>query len=96
MLPDSSNISLHSKEARLGHGPFDSWVRAEFDWTPRTAYRFIQVVEHFQSCDKLSQLAPSALYLLAAPSTPEAVRLEAIERADVSNATFGITKTPRC
>lgn len=68
--------------ARLGHGFFDGWVKAEFDWTRQTAYRFIHVAERFGDCSNLLQMAPSALYLLAAPSTPEAARIEAIDRAE--------------
>lgn len=69
-------------KARLGHGHFDGWVKAEFDWTRQTAYRFINVAERFGDCNNLLQMAPSALYLLAAPSTPEAARIEAIARAE--------------
>jgi hypothetical protein len=67
---------------KLPYGQFEEWTKTEFDWTRQTAYRFIQVAERFGSCNNLLQLAPSALYLLAAPSTPEAARQEAIERAE--------------
>ena len=67
---------------KLGHGQFRVWLAAEFDWTARTATRFMNVADNFKS-DKLSGLNfdPSALYELAAPSTPETARLEAIARA---------------
>ncbi|MFB3041776.1 MAG: DUF5131 family protein [Candidatus Poribacteria bacterium] len=67
----------------LRHGTFSDWLKAEFDWTERTAQRLISVAEAFKS-DKLSDLslAPSALYLLAAPSTPKSARREALERAE--------------
>lgn len=58
-------------------GGFDGWLRAEFDWDGRTAYRFINVATNFDNLSGLS-IAPSALYLLAAPSTPEAARIEAL------------------
>lgn len=69
-------------KAQLGHGRFYGWLGAEFDWTPMTASRFMNVAERFKS-NKLLDLnfAPSALYLLAAPSTPDSVRIEAIDRA---------------
>ena len=67
---------------KLAYGQFGMWLAAEFDWTSRTAIRFMNVAEKF-SFDNLSKLNfdPSALYELAAPSTPETARLEAIARA---------------
>ena len=68
---------------RLGHGRFGDWLEAEFAWTDRMARKFMQVAETFKS-ENFSDLpfAPSALYELAAPSTPEQARLEAIARAE--------------
>jgi hypothetical protein len=69
---------------RLGHGRFGSWLETEFDWDERTARRFMSVAENFKNkSDKLSEVdfAPSALYVLASPSTPEAARDEAFARA---------------
>lgn len=68
---------------RLGHGYFGGWLASEFDWTPRTAQQFMLVADTFKN-ENFSHLnvAPSALYLLAAPSTPEAARIEAIARAE--------------
>src|SRR5262249_13855209 len=53
-----------------------------FDWDGRTAQRFMNVGERFKN-DNLSDLdiAPSALYLLAAPSTPENVGNDILSRA---------------
>ena len=70
-------------KATLGYGRFGPWLEAEFEWNERTARRFIQVAEQFKT-DKLSvlQIAPSALYLLAAPSTPDEAREEALNRAE--------------
>lgn len=69
-------------KAQLGHGHFRAWLNAEFDWSIWTATKFMQVADKFK-CVKFSHLdiAPSALYELAAPSTPDSVRCEAIERA---------------
>ena len=74
---------LIAVKALLPHGAFIAWLESEFGWHRATANRFIQVAQQFGGKD-LSQIAtfePSALYLLAAPSTPESVREEAIERA---------------
>lgn len=68
-------------KARLGHGQFGAWLRAEFEWSVPTAARMMQVAERFGDNYQIDNFAPSALYLLAAPSTPEPARLEALERA---------------
>lgn len=72
---------------RLGHGRFGAWLSAEFEWDDRTARRFMSVADRFKT-DKLSKinLAPSALYLLAAPSTPETAKKEAIARAEAGES----------
>jgi hypothetical protein len=67
---------------RLGHGQFGQWLEAEFDWTERLAQQFMNVARQFKPENFADlQIAPSALYLLAAPSTPEGVREEALARA---------------
>lgn len=73
---------LTEVKEKLGHGKFGDWLKAEFEWDERTARRFMSVAHIFNS-DNLSELsfAPSALYILAAPSTPSQVRQEALERA---------------
>ena len=67
---------------RLGHGNFGGWLESEFGWTDKTARRFMSVADRFKM-DNLSDLniGASALYLLAAPSTPESARIETIDRA---------------
>jgi phage N-6-adenine-methyltransferase len=68
-------------KAMLGHGRFGPWLEAEFDWSEPTAQRFMRVCGAFQK-RQIDGFAPSALYLLAAPSTPEAAREEALNRAE--------------
>lgn len=65
---------------RLGHGHFGNWLKAEFDWSERTAQNFIRVYESFKS-ENIADLnfSQTALYVLAA--APEEARLEAIELA---------------
>ena len=67
---------------KLGHGNFRAWLKAEFDWSVRTATRFMQVATQFK-CANLAHLniAVSALYLLAETSTPEEARKQALELA---------------
>jgi hypothetical protein len=66
---------------QLEHGRFEAWIKAEFAMTLRTAERFMSVAERFGKDDIVSDLSASALYLLAAPSTPEPVIDEVKERA---------------
>jgi hypothetical protein len=80
-------------KARLGHGQFGSWLAAEFEWTDRTAARFIAVASKFDNLSDLN-IAPSALYLLSAPSTPDDLRSGFIVHAENGNpVTHGMVKT---
>ena len=66
----------------LGHGHFRTWLESEFEWGTWTAAKFMQVAERFEETNFSGlDIAPSALYELAAPSTPEAARDEALARA---------------
>ena len=76
--------NLLEAQSLLGHGDFLPWIATEFDMSQSSAYRFMEVGRAFQ--DKLPNLgnfeiAASALYQLASPSTPEAARNEALELA---------------
>lgn len=74
----------------LSHGQFGLWLKSEFDWDERTAQRFMSVAAMMKS-DTVSDLgwkdlskiniAPGALYVLAAKSTPQEIRREVLERA---------------
>ena len=69
----------------LPHGSFGPWLRAEFGWSERTARNFMAVAERFGSKSAtISDLhiEPTAAYLLAAPSVPEAASEAAIQRAE--------------
>jgi hypothetical protein len=63
---------LTEVKEQLEHGQFLDWIKAEFGWHDRSARRFMNV----HSCFKLVDV--SALYLIAAPKTPEPVRQESI------------------
>ena len=69
---------------RLGHGNFSNWLAAEFEWSHMTAARFMQVAEFakINTGVNFANIQAKALYLLAAPSTPETARIEALERAE--------------
>ena len=68
---------LSDIKTRLGHGHFGNWLKAEFEWSERTAQNFIRVFESFKS-ENIADLSFSqtALYVLA--SAPEEARSEAI------------------
>jgi DUF3102 family protein len=63
---------LKAIKDRLDRGQFGRWLRAEFDWTERTARRYMQAAKVFDGqTDAVSVLSPTTLYLLSAKSTPE-------------------------
>ncbi len=65
---------LIAAKGRLPHGQFLAWLATEFEMSGPTALRFMQVAERFSDKNViLTNLSPSILYLLAAPSTPESI-----------------------
>lgn len=74
--------NLTEVKQQLGHGNFMNWLKSEFDWSISAATRYMQVSEKFKFVNLANlEIAASALYLLAAPSTTEAVLQEALEGA---------------
>ncbi len=64
-------------------GTFNAWIEERCGLERRTAYRYIAAFRVFSGCDNLSQLFDaSAMYLLAAESTPEEALQDALERAE--------------
>ncbi len=56
----------------LPHGQWMAWLDAEFEMGEITARNFINVATRFaDKSSKFEDLKPSALYMLAAPSTPD-------------------------
>jgi hypothetical protein len=87
IVEDVIEIGRHLTKAKaiVGHGNFGNWIDQEFGWSDRTALNFMHVYEMTLSNPKHVSdldLPMSALYLLAAPSTPEEARTEIIERAE--------------
>ena len=74
----------------LPHGAFGIWLREEFDWSESAAVKMMQVANRFKNVNVTDlEIDQSALYVLAAPSTPEPAREKAIQAAQsgvVSNA----------
>ncbi|NEU14634.1 DUF3102 domain-containing protein [Methylobacterium sp. BTF04] len=65
-------------------GGFTGWIDARLKFGSSTAYKLIDVFTAFgnESFHKMETLPKSVLYALAAPSTPEPVREEAIRRVE--------------
>lgn len=76
-------------KAVLPHGQFSDWCETEFNMSQRTVQRMMAVAEAFSDTEKrhsVSLFSDSALYLLAAPSTPEAAREEVLAEAQTSGS----------
>ena len=81
-------IGRHLTEARAKceHGKWLPWLEREFAWSRQTADNYMNVFEAVRS-GKLPTVGnldfdKHSLYLLAAPSTPEAARVEVVARAE--------------
>ncbi|KKN30667.1 hypothetical protein LCGC14_0831760 [marine sediment metagenome] len=84
---------LLAAKDRLKHGRFGRWIEEEFGWKERSARNFMQVAVQFKTANFADlQIAPSALYILAAPSTPGAVREKFVEQAKTSPVTHKAVK----
>lgn len=76
---------LTEVKARLKHGDWLPWLKEEFGWKHDTATRFMNVYERFKLRNLSNlQIDVSALYLIAAPKTPDPVRAEIIRHAEVN------------
>jgi hypothetical protein len=74
---------LSESKQLCGHGNWLPWLEREFGWSDDTARNYMQVSELAESRNFRDLSLPiSGLYLLAAPSTPEEVRQEVIERVE--------------
>jgi gas vesicle protein len=76
---------LRAVKEALPHGQFGAWLEAEFGWSERLAQNFLNVASRFgEKAEIIADLriAPTAAYLLAAPSVPDEAREAAISRAE--------------
>jgi hypothetical protein len=65
-----------------GHGGWLPWLDREFGWSDNTALNYIRVYELSKSSTVADLNIPMrGLYLLAAPSTPEAARTAVVDKA---------------
>lgn len=82
----------------LGHGRFINWLKYEFNWSVSTATKLMQVGAQFKSVNFTNlNITASALYLIAAPSTPREARAEVLERTSLGeNITYSKAKAIVC
>jgi hypothetical protein len=79
----------------VGHGNWLPWLEHEFGWSDQTARNFMRIADLSKSKTVLNLGLPvSALYQLAAPSTPTEARDEIIERAQ-SGESIPVAETKR-
>jgi hypothetical protein len=93
-------IGRHLTEAKaeikkLGRS-WGDWLEVEFKWSNQQARRCMHIFERKSELNNLlnADLPVSALYLLAAPSTPKEARNEIIERAQAGES-VSVAKTKR-
>lgn len=78
---DIGSKLLEVKEI-MGHGHFVKWLETEFNWSVSTASKMMQASKQFKNVNFTNlNISPSAIYLLAAPSTPDDARAQALSRA---------------
>lgn len=85
---------LAEVKQQLKHGQFRNWLKTEFNWSVSSATKFMQVSEQFKNVNFTHfNFATSALYVLAAPSTPETAREHALQLASRGeNITYSLAK----
>ncbi len=93
---DIANVGQKLAEVKqqLKHGEFRNWLKTEFNWSISSATKFMQVSEQFKNVNFTHfNFATSALYILAAPSTPEKARQHALQLASRGeNITYSMAK----
>jgi hypothetical protein len=85
MTTDAIEIGreLEAVKLRLHHGQFLNWVETACELSPRTAQLMMRASEWAEGKHEIvSHLEPTAIYLLTAPSTPDAVRQEVLSRLE--------------
>ena len=71
----------------LEHGQFEDWCETEFQMSQRTVQNMMNVARTFEGKgEKFALLGDSTLYMLAAPSTPEAAREQVIAEAEATGS----------
>ena len=78
----------------LEHGQFGDWCVTEFGMSTRTAQNLMNIARTFDGKSaEISLLSDSSLALLAAPSTPEPARQQAIDEAQQTGKSPSVQRT---
>ena len=78
----------------LQHGQFSDWCDQEFGMSQRTAQNLMNIARTFDGKSaEISFLTDSVLALLAAPSTPEPARQQAIDEAQATGKSPSVQRT---
>ncbi|MEX0408550.1 DUF3102 domain-containing protein [Aquibium sp. LZ166] len=64
---------------KLGHGSFTGWLQQEFGWSERTAQNYMSAAALAAEYESVAVLQPTAIYSLAAKSTPASVPPAVVE-----------------
>jgi hypothetical protein len=72
---------IEAKE-RCPHGTFGEWIEHEFNWSYRTAARYMQVAQRFGKCDIVADLSLTVLQILAGDDVPDEAVDEVVSVAD--------------
>lgn len=74
---------LIAAKAEVGHGQWLRWLDDEFGWATSTADNYMLAARKFPTLGNMTGLAidATALYALSSPDVPQAVRAEALKRA---------------
>jgi uncharacterized protein (DUF2252 family) len=71
---------------KMEHGAFGDWLKAEFNFTARTAQNYMNAVGLLdRKNETVSLLSPTVVYALAAPSASAAVVNEVLAAAEIGN-----------
>jgi hypothetical protein len=93
-LTEAKKLVVHGN-ATAADGGWAGWLQTEFQWSEGTATNFMRVYELAENYKSINftdltfadlVIAPSALYVLARPSTPDQVRDEIMDRARAGEA----------
>jgi len=67
-------------KSKLDHGQFEPWLNTSFNMTMRTAQNYMRAAEYMADKSEIvSFLTPNTMYLLSAPSTPEAAQRQVLD-----------------
>jgi hypothetical protein len=85
-------IELNDAKNLLPHGSFGDWLQSEFEWSERTAQRYMRIANRFDEKRHTVGFGSSALYALSSPDVPEEAIDEAIEAAKAEPVTVAKAK----